>query len=79
MEYRIDLNEAVVDLATIEDAVRSVDPSALVDIDPAGGALRIAATVAEGELLALVRSAGLLVSQRQVLRLPSICCGGCSG
>jgi hypothetical protein len=79
MEYRIELAQEVTDLGAIEDAIRGVDPSALVDIDPVGGALRIAATIAEGELVALVRLAGLLISRRQVLLLPSICCGGCSG
>jgi hypothetical protein len=75
MEFHIRLSGSAPDPDIIEDAIRSVDPSALVDIDPASATLRIAASVSVKELVALIGRTGLPVAPSH----PSICCGGCSG
>lgn len=79
MEYHIKLSGAAPDPELIADAIRTVDPSALADIDAATNILRIAASVDSVELVALVGQAGLSVAPSQVMRIASICCGGCSG
>lgn len=63
----------------IEEIVRSVDPAAMVDIGPGTDTLRIATAIDVVELAALVSQAGIEVAPSQVVRQPSICCGGCSG
>lgn len=79
MEFHITIVGSKPDLGAIEDAVGAVDPSALVDIDPAGLVLRVSASVDTVELLGLLDQAGYPVAQDQVFQVPSICCGGCSG
>jgi hypothetical protein len=79
MEFHIRLAGAAPDPAAIEDALRSVDPSALVDIDPLSPTLRIATSVDARQLVALVAQAGYPIAPHQVTQLPSLCCGGCSG
>jgi hypothetical protein len=39
----------------------------------------VAASVDATALIALVNQAGYAVAPDQVIQLPSICCGGCSG
>ena len=60
-------------------ALHAVDPAAIVDIDPATRALRVAAAVTAEHLLALLDAAGYPVHRAQITQTPSICCGGCSG
>lgn len=79
MEFHVKTTGWAPDVNLIREAVRAVDPSALVDIDPAGGMLRVAAAVDAAALIALVNQAGYTVMPDQVIQLPSICCGGCSG
>jgi hypothetical protein len=79
MEFHIDISGRAPELGMVEDAILAVDPSALVDIDPASPALRIAASVDARQLVALLNHAGYVVAPQQVTQLPSICCGGCSG
>ena len=79
MEFHIKLSGPAPDADVIEDAIRAVDPSALVDIDPASPTLRVATSVDARQLVALLDQAGYAVAPQQVTQLPSICCGGCSG
>lgn len=79
MEFHIELIDATPDADTVREAVRSVDPAAMVDIDPSGHALRVAAAVSAVELLSLIRQAGCAVDADRVVQVPSTCCGGCSG
>lgn len=79
MEFHIRFSGTAPDPEVVEEAIRTVDPSVVVDIEPGTGTLRIAACVDAIELAALVSRAGLVVAPSQVIRLPSICCGGCSG
>ncbi len=67
------------DVGTIEEALRAVDPSALVDIDPTGRTLRIAASIDAVQLLGVMKDAGYPVKESQLERVPSECCGGCGG
>jgi hypothetical protein len=79
MEFHIQLSGPAPEATVIEDAIRAVDPSALVDIDPASPTLRIATSVEARQLIALIVQAGYPVTLPQLTQLPSICCGGCSG
>lgn len=79
MEFHVRLDGARPDLDVLGDAIREVDPSALLDIDSSGALLRVAASLQAGELVALLGGAGSPVTRDQVRQLPSICCGGCSG
>jgi hypothetical protein len=79
MEFKIEITGPAPDPRVIEDAIRAVDPAALVDIDPDGQALRVAALVGTHELVELITQAGYRVDSAQVRQLPSTCCGGCSG
>jgi hypothetical protein len=79
MEFHIKFSGSAPDPEVIEDVIRTVDPSALVDIEPATDTLRIAASVDAVELAALISQTGFAVAPSQVTRLASICCGGCSG
>src|SRR3546814_15149948 len=79
MEFHVRRDGARPDLDALGDAIREVDPSALLDIDSSGALLRVAAAVRAPELVALLGGAGSPVTRDQVRQLPSICCGGCSG
>lgn len=65
-------------LALIEDALRAVDPAAVVDLDPARG-LRVNAAIGAAQLAALINRMGGEVAPGEVEPQPSVCCGGCSG
>src|SRR3546814_6559876 len=75
MEFHVRLDGARPDLDALGDAIREVDPSALLDIDSSGALLRVAAAVRAPELVALLGGAGSPVTRDQVRQLPSICCG----
>ncbi len=79
MEFHIELVGATPDADALREAIRSVDPAAMVDIDPSGQALRVAAAVDGVELLSLIRQAGYVVDADQLIQVPSVCCGGCGG
>lgn len=79
MEFHIKMSGSISDLGAIEHAIRAEDPSALIDMDPAGPAVRIAASVDLAQLVSLLSQAGYPVARHQVVQVPSTCCGGCSG
>ena len=79
MEFTIELSDSIPDLGAIEQAIHAVDPAALVDIDPDGHTLRVAASVDAARLVSLMNQAGYQVAPQQVVQAPSICCGSCSG
>src|SRR3546814_6787936 len=58
MEFHVRLDGARPDLDALGDAIREVDPSALLDIDSSGALLRVAAAVQAPELIALLGGAG---------------------
>ncbi|MFP7721392.1 hypothetical protein [Lysobacter sp. A3-1-A15] len=79
MEFRIDAAGAVPDLTAIEDALRAFDPAAMVDVQASTSVIRVAATINEHELLGMMQRLGLPVTAASIERVPSVCCGGCSG
>lgn len=79
MEFHVTMIAPLADLDAIERAIGAVDPSVLVDVDPAGPTLRVAASIDAAELVALLAQAGYPVARHQVAAVASICCGGCSG
>lgn len=79
MEFHVTLPDAATHIDPILDAVRCVDPSAQMDIDAGGRALRVATSVDAVELLALLDQAGCAVEPDQLVQVPSTCCGSCSG
>jgi hypothetical protein len=79
MEYAIPVRQGLPEPEALESALHAVDPAAVVDRDPASGALRVASVVGIGELAELVTNAGCDIAPAQITRIPSICCGGCSG
>lgn len=78
MEYRINAAGSI-DPGAIEDAIRAVDPAAMVDLDPTGQVLRVATSLGDAGLVALLAGAGYPLSPQQLEHVPSQCCGGCSG
>ena len=79
MEFHIKLTVPAPDLDAIEQAIGTLDPSVLVDVDPSGRMLRVATSIDGAQLVALLGHAGYPVTADQVTQLPAICCGGCSG
>lgn len=77
MEFRIRLASETPDMTAIDEALRQVDPAAIIDRDPAGGALRATVWVGAAELAAVLAQAGYPPSEMQ--QLASVCCGDCSG
>ncbi len=79
MEYRVDLAGATIELAAVNNALRAADPAALADLDPVVDTLRVSTWVDPDALVAVLQRVGLAVDSGQVERVPSVCCGGCSG
>jgi hypothetical protein len=79
MQFRLDIVQPVTDLHRIEDVIRDLDPAAIVDIDPSGSHLRVAAAIGADALCRLFARAGYPVAREQLVGLPSDCCGGCAG
>src|SRR6476646_1434253 len=78
MEFHITTTHAApLDLVVIDELVRAADPAALLDLD--GHTLRVATSLDARQLTTLIGDAGYLPDDAQVMQLPSICCGGCSG
>ena len=79
MEFHVDGMPAKVDMAAITDAIFNIDPAALVDIDPATGALRVNASMSAADLTEAIDASGQSVDGLLVMQMPSNCCGGCGG
>lgn len=77
MEFRIRLAADAPDMAAIDDALHEVDPAALIDRDPADGALRATVWMRGEELTEVLTLAGY--PPTEVEQLASLCCGDCSG
>ena len=78
MQYTLG-TDASPDLAAIEQALATLDPSVLIDLDAHGHTIRISTLVTEQELLGSLRDAGVVDASRHLARVPSECCGGCGG
>jgi hypothetical protein len=79
MKFHIPLSGAQFDLARLQSVITAVDPAAVIDRDPLVSQLRISAGLSVGELQVLARDAGLELTEAQIQRQPSECCGGCGG
>ncbi len=79
LEFHINMAGSLPDGHAIGAVIRDIDPAAVIDLNPASGLLRVAAAMGADELVSLVNVAGYSLRPEQVLQLPSICCGGCSG
>ena len=79
MEFRINANGPLPGIDSIEDALRVLDPAAVVDIRPGTSTIRVSAIVEPHELVSLMQDLGLPLVPDDIERVPSICCGGCSG
>lgn len=79
MEFHVDGLPAAMDMAAITDAIHNIDPAALVDIDPATGALRVNAAMSAADVTSAIGTSGQQADGLLVMQLPSNCCGGCGG
>ncbi len=79
MEYVIHVGARPVDLAILAHHLVDLDPAVLVDRDVITGDLRCATSALAVELLLAFAHAGYRLSPDDIVRLPSVCCGGCSG
>ncbi len=79
MQFTVKLTGTAPDTDAIEHALREVDPSAVVDVDPTGDTLRIAANLDSETLSLLISDGGHPVALADLERVPSTCCGGCGG
>lgn len=77
MEYHIAMHSTRVDTVAVDEVVRAIDPSALVDLDR--DTLRVSTYLRASELTSLLGTAGYPLDDGQLTQLPSTCCGGCSG
>lgn len=78
MEYVFRIAGSVPDLDRIGRELAALDPAALLDFDASGPAVRISTSATERELLASLRAAGIDARGEDLVRQPSVCCGGCS-
>ena len=79
MEFHIALTNTSPAAGVIEDALFELDPAAVVDLDMSGLVMRISSSVDVPDLVQVLRQTGWEVGVKQVVQLPSICCGGCGG
>ena len=76
MEFHI-TGLRVSDVAVIDDTIRAWDPAALVDLEDS--TVRVSTCLGAAELTTLLSRTGYPVGADQIVQLPSVCCGGCSG
>ena len=79
MEFHIALTDACPGPDAIQDVMFDADPNAVVDLDMSGLVMRISSYVTVKDLIEVLRRTGWTVAPEQVVQLPTICCGGCSG
>ncbi len=79
MEYAIQLKTDSPNLGAITDALLDVDPAAVADLDGDGHTLRLSTNMLDCELLGALAQSGHPITEDKIKRLPSVCCGSCSG
>lgn len=79
MEFSLPVIGLVPDLVEIERMLVATDPAALLDLSGDGNSLRISTSASDDELIACLRAAGIPAHMDDLVRLPSVCCGGCGG
>lgn len=78
MEFSLRISGSMPDPAVIEQALLVADPAALLDFDADDRTLRVSTSATERELLDCLRAAGVAYDN-DLVRRPSVCCGGCGG
>jgi hypothetical protein len=79
MEFHLPLTRSIEDLSAVRESVLALDPSAVVDTAADGRTLRIASVLGPLDLAWSLRRGGLPANADQLVTIPSVCCGGCSG
>lgn len=79
MEFHINLAQAQPDMDALQEALRGLDPAAVADTDPRSKRLRVATWLGAEDVAWVLRRAGIAVWEQDLIRIPSVCCGGCSG
>ena len=79
MEYQVQLRETPADAERLEAMLEAEDPAAVSELDGAARVWRVNTTLDASDLAALLGRAGVPTPVSSVRRLPSVCCGGCSG
>ena len=79
MQFRILTRGQPVDVQALDQVLYDSDPSVVVDFDKDASVLRVSTSMDNAELLGVINGAGLAVATSDLQRLPSECCGGCSG
>lgn len=79
MEFHIALANTSPEPGVVQDALFDVDPMSVVDLDMSGLVMRISASATMTDVVDVLRRTGWSVTAEQVVQMPSICCGGCSG
>jgi hypothetical protein len=79
MQFQIATGVKNVDVASVERALRAVDPAAIVDLADTSDQLRVSTFMSVFELIEAVDQAGYPVTHAQVRSVKSDCCGGCGG
>lgn len=79
MEFHIELAKGCPDLDVIREGLQSLDPAAIADTDAERQRLRVATWLNAQDVAWVLRRAGMAVWEQDLVALPSVCCGGCSG
>lgn len=79
MQFAVKLAGITPDIDAVRQVLHEADPSAMADIEPNGQTLRIASSLETDQLSTLITQSGHPVSESDIQRLPSECCGGCGG
>ncbi len=79
MEFHVRFENDLPELEAVEHMLRELDPSAVVDLDPSGGLLRVSTWLEARQLSDTFARVGHAVQLAQIVALPSVCCGSCSG
>ena len=79
MEFHLELAQHRPDLGIIRDALQTLDPAAVADTDASRQRLRVATWLHAQDVAWALRRAGLPVWEQDLVKQPSVCCGGCSG
>jgi len=79
MEFHIARDPGMPDIGVIEGAILDQDPAAVIDLDPAGGTVRLSTWMESRQLLAVLGRAGWKLQPERIDQQPSPCCGGCGG
>lgn len=79
MQFALKLSSGAPDLERLRQALRTADPSSMVDMEQDGASLRIASSLDSDRLSSVITDAGHAVACGELERLPyECCCGGCA-